>query len=338
MNFNPMLKNHEVVSMTKPSMRYDGKGDFSLWQKEAKAKLAELLGMDKFEKCDPHFTIEHEKETNEYKEYRFVIESEPGYNVPCVLRVPTGVKGKLPLIVCLQGHSKGFHISLGVPKYEGDEETINGGDRDFVVRAIKEGYCALAIEQRNFGECTGKPDNPTPNCLVSSLIATLVGRTTIGERVWDTSRAIDAVLEHFDFVDEDRILCMGNSGGGTSTCYIACMDERIALAMPSCAVCTYKDSIGAMYHCACNYVPNIAQYFDMADLGGIIAPRKMIVVNGVEDPIFPKHGVNETVEIMKELYNYAGAPENVAHVEGPGGHRFYADLAWPVLHKMMGDN
>ena len=130
---------------------------------------------------------------------------------------------------------------------------------------------------------------------------------------------------------------MGNSGGGTATYYAACMEERICLAMPSCAVCTYKDSIGAMHHCSCNYVPNIANYFDMGDLAGIIAPRKLIVVNGVEDKIFPKDGVNETYEVIKDMYRAAGAENNCAHVEGPEGHRFYADLSWPVLHQMMGD-
>ena len=61
-------------------------------------------------------------------------------------------------------------------------------------------------------------------------------------------------------------MLMGNSGGGTATVYTAAIDERISIAVPSCAVCTYKHSIAAMRHCVCNFVPNIADYFDM---GGI---------------------------------------------------------------------
>ena len=104
--------------------------------------------------------------------------------------------------------------------------------------------------------------------------------------------------------------------------------------MPSCAVCTYKHSIAAMKHCVCNFVPNIAKYFDMGDLGGLIAPRKLIVVNGKHDDIFPEVGVVESFEIIKKLYTAAGVPENCALVTGSGGHRFYADDAWPVLHGM----
>ena len=70
----------------------------------------------------------------------------------------------------------------------------------------------------------------------------LLGRTMIGERVWDVSRANDA-LGAFPEVDVDRVACMGNSGGGATTFYAACLEPRIRVAMPSCSVCTYRDSI-----------------------------------------------------------------------------------------------
>ena len=158
-------------------------------------------------------------------------------------------------------------------------------------------------------------------------------RTTIAERVTDISCAIDAIEEHFPALDADNIVVMGHSGGGTATFYAACLEPRIKLAVASCAVCTYKDSIAAMHHCVCNFIPNIAKYFDMGDLGGLIAPRKLIVVNGEVDNIFPKCGVDESYEIIEKLYAAAGAPDNCAHVMGNGGHRFYADPVWPIIHK-----
>ena len=331
---NPAEVNLKHIERVKPSLRYDGTIPFEDWKKAAKEKLCELLGMDKIERCEnAAFAIEYTKELDGYTEYRFTVQSEPGYTVPCVMRVPKKKEGKVPLIICLQGHSTGFHISLGTPIYEGDEKLISGGDRDFCVRAVQEGFAAVAIEQRNFGERRVENGH---GCQLSSHAALLVGRTTIGERVHDVSTVIDALTENFDFFDKDNIMLMGNSGGGTATYYTACLDERIKVAMPSCAVCTYKASIGAMFHCACNFIPNIAMYFDMGDLAGLIAPRKLIVVNGRNDDIFPADGVEESYEIIKELYKTAGAPDNCALVTGEGGHRFYADDAWPVLHKMSG--
>ncbi len=336
MNFSPMIKNYEIISGITPEFRYDGEVDFATWQKNARAKLSDLLGMGKFEKCDPEFNIEYKTETEDYTEYRFTIQSEPGYYFPSVLRVPHGKVGKQPLMICLQGHSNGFHISLGKPIFPGDEEDINDGDRDFCVRAIKEGYATLAVEQRNFGECSGMEEAGT-NCYQSTFRAIMHGSTTIGERVWDTSRVIDAILEHFDMIDPDKICLMGNSGGGTATYYAACLEERIALAMPSCAVCSWDQSIAVKRHCLCNLVPDIANYFDMGDMGGMIAPRKLIVVHGVTDVGFYKPGVDKSYALIKNWYEVAGVPMNCELVTGPAGHRFYADLSWPVVHKMMGD-
>ncbi len=203
------------------------------------------------------------------------------------MRIPHGVKEPMPLVICLQGHSTGFHVSLGNPIYKGDKELISGGDRDFCVRAIKEGFATVTVEQRNFGEC--KVENGE-GCQLSSHSALLVGRTAIGERVHDISSVIDALVENFDFFDMDYIMLMGNSGGGTATYYASCIDERIKLAVPSCAVCTYKDSIASMFRCTCNFIPNVAKYFDMGDLAGLIAPRKLIVVNGKDDNIFLNDG------------------------------------------------
>lgn len=335
MNMNPALHNLNLISAIKPSMRYEG-GNFALWQNTARAKLRELLGIDEILKNKPEddgFTVEYVKEEDDYTEYRFVITSEVGYSFPSVLRVPKAVKAPIPVILTLQGHSTGMHISLGKPIFERDVASISGGDRDFVVRALKEGFAAVAIEQRNFGECGGLATGG-PDCHVSSMSAILNGRTTIGERIVDTSAVIDALTKNFDFLDTDNVMLMGNSGGGTATYYAACIDERIKLAMPSCAVCTYKHSIVAMKHCVCNFIPNIAKYFDMGDLGGLIAPRKLIVVNGKSDDIFPEAGVKESFDIIKSLYTAAGVPENCALVTGSGGHRFYADDAWPVLHGM----
>lgn len=228
-----------------------------------------------------------------------------------------------------------MHISLGRPKFEGDEQSINEGDRDFVVRAVKEGFAAIALEQRNFGELGG--DENGPRCFESSMTALLMGRTTLGERVWDIMKLIDVLESDFkDKVDVNNICCMGNSGGGTATVYTAALEDRIKLAMPSCAMCTYKDSIGAMNHCSCNYVPNIANFFDMGDLMAMAYPKNFIQVSGKEDPIFPIDGAREVFAKGKSAYESMGDGGKCFLVEGNGGHRFYADDSWPIIHKIIG--
>ena len=324
-----------IAKENTPSMRYDGKSDFSVWQKEARKKLIELLKMPS-EKCDDAFTITEEKQCDGYKSIRFEFQSEPGYFVTAAFLMPDNMTGKLPAVICLQGHSTGMHISLGEPKYERDVKSIAGG-RDFAVRAVKEGVLSFAIEQRYMGGAGLTPDGK-PACIENneSMAALLMGRTAIGERVWDITRLIDVIFEHFsEYVDTKKIVCLGNSGGGTATFYASCIDDRIAVSVPSCALCTYEDSIMAMDHCPCNFIPDIRKYFNMGDIGCLIAPKKLVAVCGVEDTIFPLPGVEKSYEIIKNAYKTIGKEEWCCLIKGDGGHQFYPDDAWPIIHKYL---
>ena len=324
--------NKELIQRVVTSMSYDG-GDFQEWRSAARNKLSQLLGMDKFEKVSPELNVEYQKKIDGATEIRFTYQSEAGYRVPCHLLLPDGAE-KPPLMICLQGHSKGMHISLGRPKFEGDEKSISEGDRDFCIRALKEGFASISLEQRNFGECGGNENGP--RCYESTMTALLMGRTTVGERVWDVSRLIDVIESEFsDRIDTQNICCMGNSGGGTATVYVAALEDRITLAMPSCAMCTFKDSIGAMTHCSCNYVPKISEHFDMSDLMAMAYPKYFIQVSGINDPIFPLLGAEQMFEKGKQAYESCGQGHRCTLVKGNGGHRFYADDAWPIVHKYL---
>ncbi len=343
-NQNPKMVYTKLLDEVVPSMRYDGEEDFFAWQQKARAKLWELLGLDYFEACDLDFKVEFVTETDDYNEVRFSFQSEPGYYVPAHLLIPKKLKGKklIPMI-CLQGHSKGMHISLARPKYQGDEDSIAGGDRDFAFHAMKNGYCPVVMEQRYFGECGGDAEGVGCNTVLrhgieknlSVMPSLLMGRCAIGERVWDIMRMIDTLTEHFPALDAESITCMGNSGGGTATFYAACVDERIKAAMPSCAVATYKNSIGNKHHCVCNYIPGIARYFDMGDLSGLIAPRKLVQVNGRDDGIFPLSSAQECFAITEKLYKAAGCPGNAALVVGEGKHRFYAEPGFKKFNELF---
>ena len=332
-NQDPVKHTLEEIKKIEPCMRYRG-GDFAEWQKKSRMKLAELLGLP-FVHCENLFTVVFDEPRKTHREIRFTFQSEAGYFVPCHLLIPNGADEPLPVVICLQGHSTGMHISLGQPKFKGDAETISGGDRDFAVGALRKGFCALTVEQRGMGECGGTPEGP--DCHVHTMANLLIGRTTIGERVWDISRAIDMLEQHFSKeVDRDNIICLGNSGGGTTTFYAACMDERIRTAIPSCCYASYDDSIAAMFHCTCNFIPQIRKYFDMGDLGGLIAPRTLILVSGEKDTIFPIDSAQACFAVTKSLYGHTNGA--CRHVIGPEGHRFYYDLAWKMYDDLQGES
>lgn len=331
---NPAQHTLKEIKKIEPCMRYRG-GDFEEWQKKAREKLAELLGLP-FERCEDCFQIESDEQKENYREVRFTFQSEEEYFVPCHLLIPTGATKPLPVVICIQGHATGMHISLGRAKFEGDEASISSGDRDFAIGAIKKGFCALTLEQRGLGECNGMEPG-RHGCHVPTMADLLIGRTIIGERVWDVSRAIDVLEKYFsEVVDKENIICLGNSGGGTTTFYASCLDERIHTAVPSCAYASYDDSIAAMLHCVCNFIPNIRNYFDMGDLGGLIAPRTLIVVSGAQDDIFPAESAKKCFAVTKFLYEHTNG--SCRHVIGSEGHRFYYDLAWGAYDELQKNN
>lgn len=323
-----------LVKKTNGKLRFNKDADYTSWKEQIREKLYELLGMASIEAnaCEPNLTIEEDVMKDGYRQIRFVFESEVDAIVPCYLLVPDTKKDKYPVAITLQGHSTGFHNSINNPKSEHDKEYVKRGD--FGVQAVRNGYVALCIEQRAMGErATSRHSFDPMMCTFPSMVGFMLGRTTLGERIWDIQRSID-LLSNFDFADTDKILITGNSGGGTASYYAACMDERIKISAPSCAVCTYEDSILSIFHCPCNYIPNALNWFEMQDLSCLIAPRNLIVIAGEKDTIFPIAGVHKAMETIEEIYKKENASKNCKLVVTPREHWWCKDLVWENINAL----
>ena len=324
-----------LVAETKGILSYDSSRDFCRWKEQVAQKLAKLLGMDVIAEnaCPIRIEIEEITKKEDYRRIRFCYESEKENSVPAILLIPKQNKEKYPLAIVLQGHTTGYHISIGEKKYEIDDSFLpNNG---YGLQAVKNGFAALCIEQRGMG-ITRSHRYPGPGgvhqCSFTAMRAIQLGRTVIGERVWDVSRGIDA-LEKMGLpeIDLQKIMILGNSGGGTAAFYAACLEERIQYAAPSCAFCSYKGSILDILHCVCNNIPHASRYFEMEDLACLIAPRPLTVLAGQKDEIFPLEAVKKSYATAKEIFGRAGAAENCNMVVMPEGHFWCPDVAWKAI-------
>ncbi len=341
MKVNPELFIESVVKATEQELAFNenfNAKEYAEWKKTIREKFIQLTGIDKIEKniCPLNVDIESEEKKDGYTQIRFTFESEKGSVCPCYLLVPDTKQEKYPVVITLQGHSSGFHNSVGIVKYERDEGYADGRGA-FAVQAVKQGYVALAVEQRGMGE--RRPEEILNRkwanmCAFSAKVNFMVGRTLVGERCWDISRAIDA-LASFKFCDLDKIALTGNSGGGTTTFYASCFDERIKIAVPSCAFCSYATSILNVYHCACNYIPKAFKYFEMQDLACMLNGKNLVVVTGKEDTIFPLDGVQEAFSTVKKIYAKEGAEDNCRMIVTPMGHYWCEDIVWPAMREEM---
>lgn len=339
MTVHPDLCHELLAKKITPRLSYREECDYDAWREEIRASLRERLGYDRVIENraeDDRFEIEFDRDMGTYRLIRFTFESEIGETVPCYLAIPQTGKPSYPVAITMQGHSTGFHNSVGISKYEKDADYQPRGQ--FALQAVENGYIALAIEQRGMGERMAvradrrKKNQEIDLCRFATRVALHMGRTMLAERVFDISRAID-MLSHFPEADTARILITGNSGGGTISYYAAALDERIALSVPSCAFCPYPESILDILHCDCNYIPGAYNEFDMQDLSCLIAPRPLVVVTGKDDPIFPLHGVERGMETVKAIYARAGAPDACRMIVTPKAHWWCVDLVWPAINE-----
>ncbi|MBR6426241.1 MAG: acetylxylan esterase [Clostridia bacterium] len=326
-----------LTGIMRGRLAFDENADYPAWKEQTGRKLRELLGLDAIARniCPLNIEIEENEDFGSYRRIRLTYESERRNIVPAYLLIPKQGKVRYPLAIVLQGHSTGFHNSVGIKKYEQDYEYQPDGC--FGLQAVENGFAALCIEQRGMGEVRS-PRYPGPGgvhqCSFTAMTAINLGRTVIGERVWDVSRGIDMIGQlGFPEIDSDRIMITGSSGGGTASFYAACCDERIKYAAPGCAFCSYRSSIMSILHCVCNNIPHASEWFEMEDLSCLIAPRKLTVLAGKLDDIFPIDGVEKSFETVKKIYNAGKSAGNCRLVLMPEGHHWCPDVAWEAINR-----
>lgn len=338
-------KEHSHNMYSSAAMKYSFEktdpADWQTWQTELRAELKNLLGISVIEREIGGFVPEARFLSTEDAGYamreRWEIWTEPDVVIPFIVLRPKNLKGKAPLMITPHGHGKNTESYAGVYWDEHDRVSGEDGERNVAVQAAQHGFIAIAPTARGFGKTRSPQDleeDNTSSCRELMLRDALVGRTPVGDRVWDIMKLIDWALVSLP-VDAANIIVSGNSGGGTATAYAGAVDTRITMSLPASAFCDYEPSIGMRRHCECNYIPHIMEYCDMGEIGGLTAPRGFCVIHGVKDAIFPIEGTRHAFSVTKKVYEAAGVPENCELYEGPEGHRYYKAGAWDFIERHL---
>jgi dienelactone hydrolase len=330
--FSPSENHKYLISKIVPSLGFSEGTDPQKWKGKLQRKVRQLVGAMPKERCALRPKTLWKREHPLGSIEKVIFRSEERSDVMAYVCLPKDIESPYTFMICLQGHSTGAHNSIGVELDDNSKAMVVDGDRDFGIGCMKRGIAALCIEQRSFGERGEKKQAMTsPHmCHDATMHALLLGRTLLGERIFDVDRGIDYLLYRKD-ADMKRIGVMGNSGGGTVTIYAAAILPRIAFAMPSCSFSTFKDSIMSIYHCADNYVPGLATFADMSDVMGAFAPKPVVVVTGRDDEIFPLKATRRAFKHLRAIYRGFNAEDKCHLVVGEGDHRFYAEKSWPKM-------
>lgn len=304
------------------------------WQNTLRQELSRVLGIPTVRAAGPCDLDPERRGTTErdgYEHQQWHVQTEPGVRVPFSLLVPNDEEPPHPVVLTIHGHCEdGKELTVG--NVADDRAEITEERRDFARQAVQRGYAALAPDMRAFGELAG----PEPgaegyrSCTRLQKTAQLFGRTLGGERTWDILCLAD-FIEREPTLETDRIAVTGHSGGAAVSLFAAALDDRLAPVALNAYFCTFEDSIVAIDHCECNYVPGILRLGEMWDIAGAIAPRPLAVVTGDDDPIFPVEGTRRAFAQLQAIYRNAGAKDACELSVGSGAHRFYPDHVWPVI-------
>ena len=306
-HLSPSEHHRHLMARTIRLLRYDG-GDVAGWKRRLRRKLRQLVGEMPKERTPLRprrlWNREHKLGTVE----KVVFSSEPHCDVPAYVCLPRDADPPYTFMICLQGHNSGMHNSIGVRQDDETKPLRVEGDRDFALGCMQRGIAALCIEQRSFGERgERKQEKVAPHCCQDATMhALMLGRTLLGERVYDVDRGIDYLAARGD-AEMGRIGVMGNSGGGAVSVFSAALLPRLAFAMPSCYFCTFRDSIMSMYHCADNYVPGLLKYAEISDVMGLFAPKPVVIVAAEKDPFFPIGATRKAFRELRRIYRACGA-------------------------------
>ncbi|WP_237607133.1 alpha/beta hydrolase family protein [Roseimaritima sediminicola] len=331
----------QLVESVEPSHAWNATNlaEHRQWQQRLEGVMKELLG--RMPERVPQQVKWVEKERfDSFTRHKIYVQTEAAYWAPVYYFVPHDLERPRPAIVCLHGHS-GIWPYIGHAETDAERKRIEESELDYAVYLARQGYVTAAINVRGWNETAGHQDSGIKHlprsCTHVTMDSLLLGMTPQGLRCWDAMRVIDFLQSRTGEVQGEKIGVAGLSGGGTLAMYLPILDERVRFAMIAGAFSTYRQSIYPIRHCICNCLPGVMQYAEMADVVGLYAPRPVLLINGVDDRIFPIDGARQGYEQLKKMYTLLGHPERIEADFFEGGHAWSNNKTLSFLEKHVAD-
>jgi len=254
-------------------------------------------------------------ERDDYRVEMLVYQSLPGFYVTANLYVPQGPTPPLPAVLGVAGHSAN---GKALATYQ--HAWISLAKRGFIVLAFDppgQGERSLYFDP-DLGR--SRVGIGTREHTLSGLQCLLTGQHFARYETWDAVRGIDYLLTRDD-VDPARLAVAGNSGGGTQAAYLAVVEPRLAVAVSSCYMTSWRQLwFEPGPQDAEQDLPGFLSHgLDFADYATAFAPRPFQILSAVQD-FFPIAGARAAHAEARAVYETLGVPERAGFFEYDDTH------------------
>lgn len=335
------------------AMGYDetgAKDNFAAWQRKARRKLRDLLGFWPATVTKPRAWQLGSEAAEGFTRETWAVESPFGDHIFLYRLVPDGMKKPEAVMLALHGHGYyGADPVAGVMKGRyGEADMLKACNYDYGQAFAQRGYLVYAPTQRGFSQRCDL-DNPASienfpedqaasspgsSCLDINARAILLGTTDIGLRVQDAEHLISWIKSRPDG-GKVPLGCVGLSGGGHTTEFLAALDTRIDAASIQGYFCYWTDQIVDVTHCNCNYVPGLLRYFEQDDVCALICPRPLLVTTADNDGVAPLKSFRKAYKALKKIYCDQGAETMLEQDVFQGGHEFSGRKAFAFFDRHL---
>lgn len=271
-----------------------------------------------------------------YRVDKLVYESRPGVFVAANLYVPRAAKPPLPGVLFQMGHALNGKAAAPYQR---------------CCQALAQlGFLVLAFDPMGQGERVHYPDASGTRTRLGSADdehtvpgrqMLLVGDTATRWQVWDAVRSLDCLASH-PLVDPGRLASTGQSGGGTLTMLLACVDDRLAAAAVASGntenfACANFNPPGSTDDAEQNLLGSVALGLDRWDLLYPLAPKPLLVSVSEKD-FFGTYSSNyvssglEEFGKLRRVYEILGARDRLAWTSTPLPHALAYDTRLKIYN------
>lgn len=153
--------------------------------------------------------------------------------------------------------------------------------------------------------------------------AGLMGTSLAGMVAHDDLAALE-ILAALPDVDQERLGCIGFSGGGGRSLALAALNPRIKSYVVTCMMTTFQSLLPAYLdaHSWLLQTPGLWKLGDWPELTASAGASRLLVQYALADPLFPEDGMRAAHRILESLHS----KERYTGSFWPGGHVFTAGM------------